>query len=155
MEGTFRGVEDDEADHPQDAAVHDARGSLVDAFECPLGTESNRGAPSASAVHCDAPCNADASVGSDVVQKVAEDRGHEGSVASYGRDVLKGLGEAIVLPKTVREDFVEQMEVLELVSIEEQQAFWPGPQFGSSRLHQRPALQIPHLFCPSSSVVCQ
>ena len=154
MEGTFRDVEDDEADHPQDAAVHDARGSLVDAFECPSGTESNR-APSASAVHCDAPCNADASVGSGAVQKVAEDRGHEDSVASCERDVLEGPGEAIVLPKTAREGSVEQMEVLELVSIEEQQVFWPGPQFGSSTLHRRPASQILHLFCPSSFFVCQ
>mmetsp|Transcript_59396 Transcript_59396/g.145357 ORF Transcript_59396/g.145357 Transcript_59396/m.145357 type:complete len:120 (+) Transcript_59396:2929-3288(+) len=99
VEGTFRDVADDEADHLHDAAVHDARGSLVDEFECPSGTESNRGAPSAPAVHCDAPCNVDASVGSDAVQKVAEDRGHESSVASCARDVLEVPGEAIVLPK--------------------------------------------------------
>ena len=103
-------------------------------------------------------------MGSDAVQQVAEDRGHEGSVASYvrdvlegqgERDVLKGPGEVIVLPKTMREDFVEQKEVLELESTEEQQAFWRGPRFGSSMLHLRPALQTPHLFYPSSSVACR
>lgn len=154
-DGTCRDAEDDEVDHPQDAAVHDARGNLVDAFEYPSETEPNRGVPSVPAVHYDAPCNVDVSVGSDAVQKVADDRGHENSVAPSVHDVLKGPGEAIVLPKTMREDFEEQKEVLELVSIEEQEVFWPGPQFGSSRLHLRPSLQIPFLSCPSFFAVCQ